>query len=135
MAVRRGVQSAVFRLGRVTEYVQSDNLSAATHDLGSGKRAFNREYEQFVLHLGMKPRKIGVGKSNQNGDVESSNNVLKRRLEQHLILRGSRDFESVNAYETWVQAVMSKTNELRIQKVTEELATMNELSAKRLCEC
>jgi len=134
MAVRRGVQSAVFRLGRVTEYLQSDNLSAATHDLGSGKRAFNREYEQFVLHLGMKPRKIGVGKSNQNGDVEASNNVLKRRLEQHLILRGSRDFESVNAYETWVQEVMSKTNELRTQKVTEELATMNELSANRLRE-
>lgn len=41
---------------------------------------------------------------NQNGDVESSNNGLKRRLLQHLILRGSRDFESVNAYERWMRA-------------------------------
>lgn len=134
MAIRRGVQSSVFRLGRVTEFLQSDNLSAATHDLGSGKRAFNKDYEEFVSHFGMTPRKIGVGKSNQNGDVESSNGVLKRKLEQHLILRGSRDFESVEIYELWVQEVMSKTNELRTKKVTEELAVMKELSVNRLRE-
>jgi len=134
MAIRRGVQSSIFRLGRVTAFLQSDNLSAATHDLGSGKRAFNKDYEEFVSHFGMTPRKIGVGKSNQNGDVESSHNVLKRRLTQHLILRGSRDFESVVAYENWVQEVMSKTNELRTKKVAEELAVMNELAVNRLRE-
>ncbi|MCP4680236.1 MAG: IS21 family transposase [Deltaproteobacteria bacterium] len=134
MAVRRGVQTSLFRLGRVPRFLQTDNLSAATHDLGSGKRAFNSDYEEFVSHFGMTPRKIGIGKSNQNGDVESSHNVLKRRLKQHLILRGSRDFESVEAYEKWVQEVMSKTNDLRTKKVTEELAEMKVLSANRLRE-
>jgi hypothetical protein len=40
-ALRRGVQKAVFALGRVPAYHQTDNSTAATHDLGSGKRAFN----------------------------------------------------------------------------------------------
>jgi hypothetical protein len=135
MAIRRGVQSALFRLGRVPEYCQSDNSSAATHDLPeSGKRGFNQDYEDFIRHFGMTPRTIAVGESHQNGDVESSNNALKRRLEQHLLLRGSRDFESVEAYEAWVQEVCSKTNELRATKVREELAAMKELSVHRLRE-
>ena len=134
MALRRGLQSALFRLGRVPEYCQSDNSSAATHDLGTGKRGFNKEYEEFVLHFEMTPRTIAVGKSNQNGDVESSNNALKKRLEQHLILRGSRDFESVEAYESWVQEVCSKTNELRAKKFSEDLAAMKELKMSRLRE-
>jgi transposase len=134
MALRRGMQSSLFRLGKVPEYAQSDNLSAATHDLGSNKRDFNKDYEDFVTHFGMTPRKIAVGKANQNGDVESSNNALKKKLEQHLILRGSRDFESVEAYEEWVQEVMTKTNELRCTKVKEELAAMQPLSVERLRE-
>jgi len=134
MALRRGVQSALFQLGRTPGYLQTDNSTAATHDLGSGKRAFNEEYERFVEHFGMKPRTIAVGKSNQNGDVESLNNALKKRLEQHLLLRGSRDFESVKAYEAWVQEVLRKTNGLRTKKVGEELAAMKELSVNRLRE-
>ena len=55
-------------------------------------------------HYGMKPRTIGVGEKEQNGDVEALNGVLKRRLEQQLLLRGSRDFESRRAYEGWVHA-------------------------------
>jgi len=135
MAIRRGVQSALFRLGRVPEYLQTDNSSAATHDLGeSGKRGFNEDYENFVRHFGMTPRTIAVGQSHQNGDVEASNNALKRRLEQHLLLRGSCDFESVEAYESWVQDVIAKTNELRTKKVGEELAAMKDLAVSRLRE-
>lgn len=134
MALRRGVQTSIFRLGKIPKFVQSDSLSAATHDLGSNKRAFNKDYEDFISHFGMTPRKIAIGQSNQNGDVESSHNALKRKLEQHLILRGSRDFESVEDYEIWVQEVMSKSNELRCKKVCEELAVMKELSVNRLRE-
>ena len=41
----------------------------------------------------MTQRTIWIGKPNQNGDIESLNNALKRWLEQHLKLRGSREFE------------------------------------------
>ena len=134
MALRRGIQSALFRLGRVPEYVQTDNSTAATHDLKSGKRGFNKDYERFVKHFGMTPRTIGIGKSNQNGDVESANNALKKRLKQHLILRESKDFESVESYETWLWEMIGKNNALRTKRVGEELVVMKELVVSRLRE-
>lgn len=134
MALRRGVQAAVFRLGAVPEKHQTDNSTAATHDIPSGKRAFNAEYEALMRHLEMKPRTIGVGKSHQNGDVEALNGVLKRRLKQHLLLRGSRDFEGVATYEQWVQGVLEKANGLRRRRFEEEFPTLRPLSVKRLPE-
>jgi transposase len=134
LALRRGVQAALFELGRVPEYHQTDNSTAATHDLRSGKRGFNQEYEEFVDHFGMKPRTIAIGKSNQNGDVEAANGALKRRIEQHLILRGNRDFESVDAYETWVRELVRKANRQRTKKVAKELGVMRELAVSRLRE-
>jgi hypothetical protein len=134
MALRRGVQTGLFKLGRVPEWHQTDNSTAATHDLATGKRGFNDEYQRVMDHFGMKPRTIGVGASNQNGDVEALNGALKRRLEQHLLMLGSRDFESVEAYERWVQAVLEKANALRATKLAQELAAMKELAASRLPE-
>jgi hypothetical protein len=133
VALKRGVQEATFRLGRVAKFHQTDNLSAATHNpQGDEKRPFNEEYEGFIKYLGMKPRTIAVGKANQNGDAESLNGSLKRCLEQHLKLRGSRDFDSVEVYEKWVQGVVSQNNETRSKRVSEELAVMKELSVRRL---
>lgn len=134
LALRRGTQSALFRLCHVTEYMQTDSLSAATHELGEGSRGFNKQYEEFVSHFGMKPRRIAVGQCNQNGDVEALNGTLKRCLKQHLLLRGSYDFESVEAYENWMQDVLAQNNDLRRAKITEELSHMRPLSASRLRE-
>lgn len=133
-AIKRGVQAAVFRLGKVPRYHQTDNSTSATHDLRNGKRGFNAEYLSLMKHLGMEPRTIEVGKKEQNGDVEALNGALKRRLLQHLLMRGSRDFESAGAYESWVQGVLEKANRLRGAKVEEELATMRPLSVQRLVE-
>lgn len=94
-AIKRGVQAAIMRLGRTPTWHQTDNSTAATHDLGTGKRGFNDEYLRFMAHFGMKPRTIEVGEKHQNGDVESLNGALKRHLEQHLLVRQSRDFTSV----------------------------------------
>jgi transposase InsO family protein len=133
-ALRRGVQAALFRLGRVPEWHQTDNSTSATHNLPSRKREFNEQYLVLMRHLGMKPRTIAVGRKEQNGDVESSNGALKRRLEQHLLMRGSRDFESVEAYEHWIWGVLEKSNGLRRERVEEELAAMRPLRVERLPE-
>jgi hypothetical protein len=133
-AIKRGMQAALFRLGRRPTWSQTDHSTAATHDLANGKRGFNAEYEAFVTHFGMKPRTIGIGKSEQNGDVEAANGALKRRLTQHLLLRGSRDFESVEAYETWVQGALEKANALRGERLCEELSAMEPMTATRVPE-
>ncbi len=134
LALRRGIQAALFQLGRVPEVHQTDNSTAATHDLATGKRGFNEAYLALMRYFGMTPRTTGIGEKEQNGDVESANGVLKRRLKQHLLLRGSRDFESVEAYEEWVQEVCTRANARRRLKVAEELAVMRPLSAKAFPE-
>jgi transposase InsO family protein len=133
-ALKRGVQEAVFRLGKVPAYHQTDNSGAATHNLTSGKRAFNDEYVEFIHYLGMEPRTIAVGEKKQNGDVEALHGALKRRLTQHLILRASRDFESVEEYEAWLAQVIEKANRLRRRRFTEELNVMKPVTAERVPE-
>jgi hypothetical protein len=133
-ALRRGVQRAVFLLGRVPAYHQTDNSTAATHDLRTGKRGFNEEYEALMRHLGMRPRTIGIGKKHQNGDVEALNGVLKRRLEQHLLLRGSRDFSNVEDYERWIWQMLETANRLRRRRLQEELSAMAVVRVERLPE-
>jgi len=133
-ALKRGLQTALFRLGGVPRHHQTDNSTAATHDLGSGKRAFNVEYERLVQHFRMTPRTIGIGQSHQNGDVESLQGAMKRMLEQCLLLRGSRDFDSVAEYEAWLWKQLRRANTARSKRIAEELDVMRPLDVKRLPE-
>lgn len=133
-SIRRGVQSALFQLGRVPKRHQTDNSTAATHDLRTGKRGFNEEYERMVRHFGMEPWTIAVGESVQNGDIESANGAFKRRVRQLLLLRGSRDFDRIEEYEKWLREVAAAANLGRQVKLKEELAAMRPLSASRLPE-
>lgn len=135
LSLRTGLQAALFRLGKVTKVLQTDHSSAATHQIsGEGKREFNPDFLSLVAHYGLTPRTIHVGAPNENGDVESHNRHLKRRLEQPLLLRGYRDFASEAAYDEFLAAVLNQANGLRAAKVAEELAVMGELPPTRLCE-
>jgi hypothetical protein len=57
---------------------------------------------------------------------------FKSRLEQHLLLRGSRDFESESAYDLFVLGVLEKANGLRGVRLAEEVAVMREHLAPEL---
>src|SRR5258707_7731672 len=128
-ALRRGVQAAVFQLGRVPRFHQTDHSTAATHQIArdAADRTFNEEYKAVMRHLGMEPRTTAVGAKEQNGDVEASHGALKRRLEQALLVRGSRDFASVEAWESFLQEVLRKANSARGSRLAEELAVMRPL--------
>jgi hypothetical protein len=141
-ALRKGVQRALFQLGRVPQYHQTDNSTAATHQIPDDKRAlvegrkrpFNEEYLALMRHFGMTPRTTEVGAKEQNGDVESANGAFKRRLEQALLIRGSRDFASVEAWQAFIDEVARKVNTSRGSRVAQELAAMRELSVGKLPE-
>ncbi len=118
-ALRSGLQRALFQLGHVTEWHQTDNSTAATHavpkdkqattEYGGRKRVFNEDYLALMRHYGMQPRTTGVGEKEQNGDVEAQNGALKRRLEQALLLRGNRDFETLAAWQLLEVAPINET--------------------------
>lgn len=141
-ALRRGVQAALFQLGRRPKWLQTDNSTAATHRIPEGKaeaeperkRPFNEDYLALVRHFGMKARTTAVGAKEQNGDVEASNGAIKRRLEQALLVRGSRDFESREAWEEFVHGVLRKANAARGRRVAEDLAAMLPVDVSRLPE-
>jgi hypothetical protein len=141
-ALRRGVQRALFQLGRVPRYHQTDNSTAATHRIPDGKsvpfaggrRPFNADYVALMSHLGMTPRTTEVGAKEQNGDVEAANGAIKRRLDQALKLRGHRDFDSVEQWQSFVDATLTKSNRGRSARVAEELAAMREIHVAKLPE-
>ncbi len=99
-----------------------------------GKRPFNESYLALMRHYGIKPRTTEVGAKEQNGDVEAGHGALKRKLEQALLVRGSRDFESVEAWQVFVDGVVRKVNGTRSKRVAEDLAAMRELNVSKLPE-
>lgn len=141
-ALRKGIQRALFQLGRVPQYHQTDNSTAATHRIPDGKkvhaegnrRPFNEEYLSLMQHFGMKPRTTEVGQKEQNGDAEAQNGALKRRLEQALLLRGNRDFASVEQWQEFIDEVARKANGTRGSRLTQELGAMSELQVCKLPE-
>ena len=137
LAIRRGVQSTLVKLGHVPKIHQTDNSTAATHKLGAearekslDERGFNDEYLQLMAHFGMEPQTIHVGASNENGDIEAANGALKQSMKQHLLIRGSTDFENRDAYEIFLGQIMDKRNAMRSEKLAEELAVMRPLKAE-----
>jgi Mu transposase-like protein len=108
-ALVAGVQSALWALGGVPAVLRSDNLSAATHELKhSAGRALNDRFRAVLDHYGLVSTRIRPGESHENGVVEQAHNRLKSALAQALIVRGSKDFSSVDAYMEFVRAVVDK---------------------------
>jgi hypothetical protein len=139
-AIRSGVQSTLQELGAIPQYHQTDNSGAATYRPGadaeveteSTGRAYTEGYLQLLKHYGMAPRTTHLRSPQENGDVESSNGGLKRALEQHLLLRGSRDFTTLAEYEAFVQSVLKRRNQARQQRLAAELAVMRPLPTTQL---
>ncbi len=134
LAIRLGLQSTLVKLGYVPQAHQTDNTTAATHKLGQDghhkslqERGFNEEYLQLLAHYGLEGRTIHLASPNENGDIEASNGGLKRAVEQHLLLRGSRDFTNIAVYEAFLFGIMEKRNAGRQQKLAEEVAVMKPL--------
>ena len=136
LSCRQGLQEALYRLGKVPRELRVDNSSAATHRVGGGGtgREFNEQFASLCEHYGLVPRTIGIDCPNENGDAESSNGHLKRRMRQRLLLRGSRDFESEAAYESFLHQVLERGNQSRKENLAAELGLMKPLPATRLSE-
>jgi len=128
LSLRGGLKATLERLGRVPRELLTDHSSTATHQLkrGGAERGFNEEYLGICAHYGIEPRTINVGRPQENGSCETSHGHLKRRIRQHLLLRGSRDFASEEEYDLFLIRVLESANRLRAERLGEELAVMGE---------
>ena len=125
-----GLQNALWEIGGVPTCHRTDNLKAAVSKAGYPKE-YTDNYMALARHYGFEPVSIQPGKPHENGDVEQSHFRLITAIEQALMLRGSKDFESVDSYDSFVQMIVKQRNNRRTDKLREELAAMKPLPAKR----
>lgn len=135
-ALVSGLQGAFWALGGVPTRVRQDNLSAATHErVETSGRALTKRFAQVVDHYGFEASRIEPGEAHQNGVVEKANDLLKTALTQALLLRGSRDFLTVDAYLAFARGVVDeKFHRPRRAELAQERLVLKPLPLHRLPE-
>lgn len=129
-ALVAGLQGALWELGGAPEIARSDNLSAATHELrDSGGRVLTRRFAAVLEHYGMRSTRIRPRQSHENGVVEKAHDTLKTALMQALLIRGSREFSTREAYEAFVAEVVAGLNARRASRLAQERSHLRTLPA------
>lgn len=126
-----GFQRAVGELGRVPHKHRTDNLSAATHDLKDGDRAFNERYLGAMAHYGVEADRNTPGRAHENGSVEQAHHRFKRAVEQALLMRGTREFADRAGYEAFLREIFDARNKRRTS-LGDDLREMRELPPLRI---
>jgi hypothetical protein len=127
-ALAEGLRQALSELGGIPRTHRTDSLSAAYKNLTS-QEDFTASYEQLCRHYGMQPTRNNRGQCHENGSIEGPNGHLKRRLDQSLLLRGSRDFPDLPAYRFWIQEQVASINARKKSLLEAELPTLLPLPA------
>jgi hypothetical protein len=126
-----GLQNALWELGGVPAFHQTDRLSAAVHKLPN-LQEFTARYEALLRHYSVAGKKTNAESPHENGDVEQRHYRFKKAVDQELMLRGSRDFTSRAAYGDFLVHLFSRLNSGRTQRFVEEVAALHALPAMRL---
>ena len=135
-ALAEGIETALWQLGGVPQTHRTDHLGAAIHPLAREEQeAFKERYAAVMRHYGMRPTMNNTGVAHENGDVEQSHRRLKEAVDQALRVRGSRDFPTRAAYESWLQALVRRRNETRAARFAEERAVLRPLPTAPLAPC
>lgn len=127
-----GLQNAFWELGGVCLLHRTDRLGACVQPGVEDQETFKRRYKGLLDHYGLTAQAIQAGKGNQNGDVEQSHRQFKRAIEQALMLRGSRDFETRQAYVAFLKELTKQCNANRRERLREEMALLRPLPKSRL---
>lgn len=130
-SLSEGFQNSVWELGGVTEFHQTDRMSTAVNKNGNPED-FTRRYMELMQHYNIKPKKINTGKANENGDVEQAHYRFKNAVDQHLMLRGSRDFASREEYEQFLRKILKLRNQGRKKNIEMEKKLLKPLPSKKI---
>ena len=129
-SLSEGLQGAVWALGGVPIRHRTDRLSAAVNNL-SQTREFTSRYQSLMEHYGLEKERIQARKANENGDVESSHRHFKEAVDQALMLRGTRDFDSREGYSQFLNDLLQRRNLGREIRTKSERALLRRLPVRR----
>lgn len=130
-SLSEGFQRALSTLGALPEQHQTDCLTAAVKNMNNPKE-FTESYTSLLGYYGVESRRTNPSSPNENGDIEQRHYRFKRALDQSLMLRCSRDFESKEEYNTFLQNLFSQLNQGRRERLAEEMMVMKELQKTSL---
>mgnify|MGYP000879927682 CR=1 FL=1 len=133
-SLSEGLQNALWELGGVPEKHQTDQLTAAVQNIPKPE-ILTRDYKALLTHYQMDVRYSQAGHPNENGDVEQRHYRFKDAVNQMLLLRGSRDFESRDEYALFIRKLLSDLNAGRQKRFQEELKSLHALPMRRLESC
>ncbi len=130
-SLSEGFQNALWELGGIPKRHRTDRLSAAVHK-ECNPEEFTQRYQALLRFYRIKGDKIRSGEAHENGDIEQRHHRFKRALDQALMLRGSRDFESRKVYESFLCNLFAQLNLGRKERFEEEIKLLRRLPERRL---
>jgi hypothetical protein len=110
---------------------RTDRMTAAVNNL-TEQSEFQKNYQALLRHYGLEGRKIQTGQPNENGDIEQRHYRVQRALEQALLLRGNRDFASVDEYRSFLGKLFAQLNSGRRIRLAEEMDILRPLPDRHL---
>jgi len=135
VALAEGLQNALWALGGVPLEHRSDSLSAAFCNLDHDAREdLTQRYQGLMRHYDMTPTRNNCGVAHENGSIESSHGHLKKALEDALMLRGSRDFDHLDAYRCFVDEIVGRRNANNRRRIELERPKLAQLPKRRTAD-
>ncbi|MEM9806853.1 MAG: IS21 family transposase [Cyanobacteria bacterium P01_D01_bin.56] len=135
IALSEGLQNALLASGGAPQQHRTDSLSAAYRNTGGkGRKPLTRLYDDLCHHYRLQPTRNNKGIAHENGAIESPHGHLKNRITQALYLRGSNDFESVAAYQAFIETSVAKLNQQHQTKFAEEQPHLQSLPKHRVAD-
>jgi hypothetical protein len=132
VALAEGLQNALWTLGGAPKEHRSDSLSAAFRNLDrEAKDDITRRYDDLCAHYRMVPSRNNRGIAHENGAIESAHGHLKKAIEDALLLRGSRDFDDLEAYRRFIDELIGRRNARHQKQIALERAALQPLPPRR----
>jgi hypothetical protein len=132
VALAEGLQNALWSVGGTPLNHRTDSLSAAFRNLDKdAKQDLTQRYEQLCAHYRMTPTRNNKGIAHENGSIESSHGHLKSAVKDALLMRGSNDFEDLDAYRSFIDEIVSRRNALKGKRTDVERAHLQRLPQRR----
>jgi len=132
VALAAGLQDALWSLGGVPEEHRTDSLSAAFRNLAPEvEEDWTARYDALCGHYGMAASRNNRGVAHENGAIEGPHGHLKSAVEDALLLRGSRDFDTIAAYRAFIDARVGRRNARNRKRIDAERAVLRPLPKRR----
>lgn len=131
-ALAEGLQNALWSSGGSPKTHRTDSLSAAYKNCSDKtKEEYTKDYLALCAHYQIDPTRNNKGVAHENGAIESSHGDLKNRIDQALLLRGSREFFSVEEYKQFIRELTAQHNRRIHKRFLEELTHLKDLPERK----